>query len=92
MIDLERLEALLKGDDIPDNLGEEMFLASYAMAADGEKFFTHLLNLGDVLDKLNINELQLLILGYAMGQYDRESNDFALAVFDDEDNGNQTTH
>lgn len=79
MIDLQRLEVLIKGDDTPNNLGEEMFLESYTKATEGDLLFSYLRKIGDTLDELNIDELHMVVLGYAMGQHDLETEDFVIA-------------
>lgn len=78
MIDLARLEVLINGKDTPNDLGEEMFLGSYTKGAEGELLFTYLMGLEETLDDLTLDELHLMVLGYAMGQHDLETSELIL--------------
>lgn len=75
MIDLDRIEKILAGDEEPQTLGEECFLSAYKAGVEGELFFTYLLNIGHLYDKLNKEELHLQDTGYALGQRDCEEID-----------------
>jgi hypothetical protein len=78
MIDLARIELLIAGKETPTDLGEEMFLSAYTKGTEGELLFTFLIGLEETLDKLTVDELHLLVLGYAMGQHDLETAELEL--------------
>lgn len=78
MIDLGRLELLINGNDTPRDLGEEMFLAGYIKSSEGILLFNFLLELEETLDNLTLDEIHLMVLGYAMGQHDLETTELAL--------------
>lgn len=77
-IDIQRLYDLLAGKKMPEDLGDEVFLASYVAGVSGIIFHKHLMEVANLLDQLTFDELFILMLGYAMGQKDLEEQEGEL--------------
>ena len=78
MIDMDRLNGISSGQLEPSNLGEELFLRMYTRAMEGELLFVTLMDMTDAFESLNILELNLILLGFAMGQHDLETMEYEL--------------
>lgn len=75
MIDLQRVDELISGVSEPQNSAEELFILAYNSGISEELFFHCMLSLGNSLDKLTLEEIHYFMLGYAMGQADKLTNE-----------------
>lgn len=90
MIDLQRIEELIKGDAIPEDIGEEMFQLAYKEALGGTILIHVMIQIAEVLDDLTVDEIHMFLLGYAIGERDLE--DAQAAMTEQLTDGNNTTH
>ncbi len=70
MIDLNLLEDLINGEQEPDSQGEVAFLNFYQRAVSGDSLLNIILDNAQEVDYYGIDEYELMVLGYAMGQKD----------------------
>lgn len=69
-INLAKLETLIRGDRIPQDFSEEIFILGYKHGIMGDLLMTLMFQLKDVFDEpqFTIYVYKLLLLGYCMGQ------------------------
>jgi hypothetical protein len=65
-----KLDALLTGREKPENKYEELLVKAYKSAFGGELLISFLLTLGPNLDILSIDEMNMIMIGYSIGQND----------------------
>lgn len=70
MINLARVELLIRGDVIPKDLAEETFILGYKHGISGELLMVLMFQLKDMFDEpeFDLYVYKMLILGYSMGQ------------------------
>lgn len=69
-IQLAKLEILIRGDRLPDDLAEEVFILGYKHGLNGDLFMLLMFQLKDMFDteEFNVYVYKMLLLGYSMGQ------------------------
>jgi hypothetical protein len=81
MIDANRCQKLIDGED-PETVAEEMFILCFHGANENEDLQDLVIKIENEFNEAGQHELEMLILGYAMGQKQRkidlsiESNEF----------------
>ena len=63
---MELLTALIEGTRHPENKAEKMFCSVFELSSEGLTLFEIYINMGGT--HFTIEELQFMILGYALGQ------------------------
>jgi hypothetical protein len=66
-IDLQRLESLIQGS-MPIDKAEELFILMYKHGIGDSQLMDGLLQISDILEDLEKDEINHLLLGYALGQ------------------------
>lgn len=69
-INLAKLEILIRGDRLPDSLGEEIFILGYKHGLNGDMLMLLMFQLKDEFDtpEFDTYVYKMLLLGYSMGQ------------------------
>lgn len=67
-INLTDLETLIRGERLPINRAEELFIRAYKAGLSDELLIFTLLELRDIFEGLESNEKDYFILGFCLGQ------------------------
>lgn len=69
-INLAKLEILIRGDRLPNDLAEEIFILGYKHGLNGDLLMFLMFQLKDMFDEavFDLYTYKMLLLGYSMGQ------------------------
>jgi hypothetical protein len=67
-INLANLEILIRGERMPANRAEELFLMAYKAGLGDELLLFTLIGLRDIFEGLSGSEKDFFVLGYCLGQ------------------------
>lgn len=69
-INLAKLEILIRGDRLPDDLAEEVFILGYKHGLSGDILMLLMFQLKEMFDtpEFDVYVYKMLLLGYSMGQ------------------------
>ncbi len=70
LINLASLEVLIRGDRLPVDLSEEVFIVAYKSGLSGDKLMNLMFQIKDEVDEFDLHDHKMLELGYSMGQKD----------------------
>lgn len=85
MINLAELETLIRGERLPKDQAEELFLLAYKSGLGDELLLFTMLDLRDIFETLPSADKDFFILGYCLGQKtfrDVEENNVNSSVND----------